>query len=452
MMKLPLALLLALPFSAFAQFQVGTEELPSTSPDVGMPAGKIAIDRTTMPARWAARSDAQLLEISCTGTPGVGSCAASASPEISTVADGVTANGGQFRIGCSFSHVAFDDPIIWPGRKGRTHLHQFFGNDSTDAFSSTADFATVGKSTCKGGLLNRSAYWFPVMVYECVSADDLAGTAPRTAPCDPDRNGEVKIAIAGTGQANFYYKTQSSETDPMPSDSSSYGGLPMQWAPSGLAMITGCYVNTSCLSALSGNHYIQCMRDSTEIGTAGAGQFRHIPSTAQALAIAGGGGLGCNRLKFNIGFPRCWNGVDLTSPNGKDHMSSSETSTACALVDHIMFPSISLNIYYEITNADMDYFRLSSDLPRAEAIVAGCTSASNYCAAYTSHADWVNGWDQSTIIVPSSGGSWGMTIVETIMDQCYNINNPPANPLSSDCHNELVGNPLGDSNWWRMHQ
>ena len=35
---------------------------------------------------------------------------------------------GAFRTVCEFSHMAFDDPIVYPGQPGRSHLHVFFGN------------------------------------------------------------------------------------------------------------------------------------------------------------------------------------------------------------------------------------------------------------------------------------------------------------------------------------
>jgi hypothetical protein len=49
-----------------------------------------------------------------------------------------SANGhGAFAPACAFSHMAFDDPIVFPGQSGRSHLHTFFGNTARPA-SSTA--------------------------------------------------------------------------------------------------------------------------------------------------------------------------------------------------------------------------------------------------------------------------------------------------------------------------
>jgi hypothetical protein len=37
-------------------------------------------------------------------------------------------NIGAFRIICKPSHMAADDPIVYPDQPGRSHLHTFFGN------------------------------------------------------------------------------------------------------------------------------------------------------------------------------------------------------------------------------------------------------------------------------------------------------------------------------------
>src|SRR6266508_3973475 len=43
-----------------------------------------------------------------------------------------------FRVLCASSHVLADDPIVHPNMPGASHLHQFFGNATTDAASSAS--------------------------------------------------------------------------------------------------------------------------------------------------------------------------------------------------------------------------------------------------------------------------------------------------------------------------
>ena len=35
---------------------------------------------------------------------------------------------GAFRTSCTFSHMNYDDAIVFPGLKGASHLHAYFGN------------------------------------------------------------------------------------------------------------------------------------------------------------------------------------------------------------------------------------------------------------------------------------------------------------------------------------
>ncbi len=62
---------------------------------------------------------------------------------------------------CLYSHTAMDDPIVKPGEPGASHSHDFFGNTTTDAFS-TVESLTAGSTTCRIGS-DRSAYWAPTM-------------------------------------------------------------------------------------------------------------------------------------------------------------------------------------------------------------------------------------------------------------------------------------------------
>ena len=93
-----------------------------------------------------------------------------------------TDGSGSFRTTCSLAKFAFEDPIVYPGRSGVSHLHMFFGNTAMDANTTTASIVDAGNSTCRGGILNRTAYWTPAVI---------------------DGNGVTVMPEEGT----FYYKT-----------------------------------------------------------------------------------------------------------------------------------------------------------------------------------------------------------------------------------------------------
>lgn len=62
---------------------------------------------------------------------------------------------------CRFSRALPDDPIMKPGLPGQSHLHEFFGNTSTDA-SSTAASLLAASTTCRVAG-DRAAYWAPAL-------------------------------------------------------------------------------------------------------------------------------------------------------------------------------------------------------------------------------------------------------------------------------------------------
>jgi hypothetical protein len=71
---------------------------------------------------------------------------------------------GAFRVLCNWSHMSFDDPIVYPAQPGVAHHHTFFGNTGIDAFSTSDNLRAKGNATCRGGTINMSAYWVPSMI------------------------------------------------------------------------------------------------------------------------------------------------------------------------------------------------------------------------------------------------------------------------------------------------
>jgi Domain of unknown function (DUF1996) len=74
-------------------------------------------------------------------------------------------HGASFSVRCDFSHRASDDPIVYPGKPGASHSHAFFGNESTDAFSTYRSMLKKGKTigtTCTRPL-DTAGYWMPTV-------------------------------------------------------------------------------------------------------------------------------------------------------------------------------------------------------------------------------------------------------------------------------------------------
>jgi hypothetical protein len=66
---------------------------------------------------------------------------------------------GQFVVRCPYSHTNMDDPIVFPGQPGASHMHDFFGNTTVDA-SSTVASMLAGETTCRAAS-DTAGYWTP---------------------------------------------------------------------------------------------------------------------------------------------------------------------------------------------------------------------------------------------------------------------------------------------------
>jgi Domain of unknown function (DUF1996) len=66
---------------------------------------------------------------------------------------------GSFNVKCPYSHSRPDDPIVFPGTSGVSHLHDFFANKTTQS-SSTYSSMIAGSTTCRV-LDDKAGYWAP---------------------------------------------------------------------------------------------------------------------------------------------------------------------------------------------------------------------------------------------------------------------------------------------------
>ena len=130
---------------------------------------------------------------------GFGPANATTATVTTTVVAPSTVGSRVFDTGCRYSHAANDDPIVHPGSRGASHLHEFFGNASTDAFSTgasllaagRAELAATGSAGCQD-VADHSARWPPALYRNGV----------RMVPPAPDSKGP-----RGT---HFYYRGDTS--------------------------------------------------------------------------------------------------------------------------------------------------------------------------------------------------------------------------------------------------
>src|SRR3954464_9849095 len=71
------------------------------------------------------------------------------------------ARGGQFSVACHYDHMLPDDPIVFPGKSGMSHSHDFAGAHSTGAASTNASL--LDSATTCSRPVDHSAYWVPTV-------------------------------------------------------------------------------------------------------------------------------------------------------------------------------------------------------------------------------------------------------------------------------------------------
>jgi Domain of unknown function (DUF1996) len=240
---------------------------------------------------------------------------------------------GASRTACTYSHMAFDDPIVAPGQPGRSHLHTFFGNTDVSGHSTATSVATSGRGTCLGGTANRSAYWVPSII------DTRAGR-----PMPP---GEIIFIYYKTG----YKGVQAENVRPF---------------PLGLRMIAGDARATTAPALYQERYEFYCSDRSHD------NAYGH--SSAIPVCRAG------DRLNVALTFPQCWDGQRLDSPDHKSHMAYAENG--CPPSHPIPFVEISFQIHWLVpSSGDTSTWRLSSDV-----------ADTNIQPGYSMHGDWFNGW------------------------------------------------------------
>jgi uncharacterized protein DUF1996 len=84
-------------------------------------------------------------------------------------------HGQNFFSNCYFSHIARDDPIVYPNQPGVSHSHTFFGSKSTNA-ASTAKELRASPTTCRRKA-DTGAYWVPTLYADGVPVKPTKGSA-----------------------------------------------------------------------------------------------------------------------------------------------------------------------------------------------------------------------------------------------------------------------------------
>jgi hypothetical protein len=269
---------------------------------------------------------------------------------------------GKLRFECEMSHLSYDDPIVYPNQPGAAHLHHFFGNTLTNAYSSFGSLRTSGDGTCAGGPINRTGYWFPAMIR-------------------PQNNKVVKPdGVTVYYQINRYDVLQRENADP-----TTYPQLSTQYAaqdmPRGLVMIFGWQASDGstpygvwgCVGGVAGPGRLESHLTLQDLADDGA-----CPGGSQVIA--------------RIISADCWDGVNLDSVDHRSHLAfPTQTATQaafCPSTHPYKIPQITIQPYYSNNGpSDFAQWYISSDDGH------GAPDAT-YAGGTTFHTDWFGAWDQ----------------------------------------------------------
>jgi hypothetical protein len=225
----------------------------------------------------------------------------SSTPTTPTIPPGAV-RVAEFLADCPFSHRLPDDPIIFPGMPGASHMHSFFGSTVTNAHSTVEDLVDAN-SNCNPST-DTSSYWIPTFYNGSTPVEPTTGI--------------------------FYYLGEGVREDLLPS----YQPLPFGLRiVAGNARATGPGDNTisrwSCLHA------------------------GHVGSSHDFVTCPAG-----TMLESYLDFPQCWNGRDLDSPDHKSHMAY-PVNGACPATHPVLVPKLRQVMRYPVNGSPAN-FRLAS--------------------------------------------------------------------------------------------
>ncbi|WP_197038466.1 DUF1996 domain-containing protein [Herbidospora cretacea] len=208
----------------------------------------------------------------------------------------------EFLADCPFTHRLPDDPIIYPGLAGASHMHSFFGNLTTNA-NSTVETLLAGDSNCNPRI-DLSSYWVPTLYVNDQPVEPVITT--------------------------FYYLGEGVRPDIT---------AQIQPLPLGLRIVAG---NAKATAP-----------DSTTIARWSCLHANEAGASKDFVNCPAG-----TMLESYLDFPQCWDGVNLDSPDHKSHMAY-PVNQACPSTHPVPVPKLRQVLRYPV-NGDPSRIRLSS--------------------------------------------------------------------------------------------
>lgn len=206
---------------------------------------------------------------------------------------------GQFVAKCKHSHSAPDDPIVHHGHPGRSHRHDFYGAEETNA-DSTAEQLLESPTTCDKPD-DLASYWQPTLY-------------------DHDR-------VVEPMELDAYYRAAPG-VDPKA----------VEPFPFGMELIAGDQTTTTATE----------MNEAAGWTCGSSSRLATEPPECPATAP----------LHMVLTFPDCWNGTEVRSDDFRSHAAYSHDGE-CPAGYPVHVPQLTMAIKYPITGAGHE-LRLAS--------------------------------------------------------------------------------------------
>jgi hypothetical protein len=224
---------------------------------------------------------------------------------------GNAGNLPEFRADCTYSHRRADDPIVFPGLPGASHMHSFVGNKAVDADTVAGDLQKFTATTCKP-TVDHSAYWVPTL-YEAAT----------------------KKPVETTGFRVYYRSLRKNSKNIMP-------------MPNGLRLIAGDAKKKAPTPRGAQGQFYCAFYGPGNIDGDSRSSNGNWPICGKPAS-----------LHYMMQFPDCWDGKHLDSPHHKEHVAFG-TEASCPASHPVRIPALTFDIAYGAKGTKAGYY-LSSD-------------------------------------------------------------------------------------------